>query len=51
MNITLENIQKLIQKAIENDACKDEIKVLKNLKTLDDFINHPDVPYWCFLGI
>lgn len=48
MNITLENIQILIQKAIENYACKEDIKVLKNLKTLDDFINHPDAPYWCF---
>ena len=48
MNITLKNIQILIKKAIENDACKAEIKVLKNLKTLDDFINHPDAPYWCF---
>lgn len=48
MNITLENIQILIQRAIENYACKEDIKVLKKLKTLDDFIDHQDAPYWCF---
>lgn len=48
LEITFENIQMLIEEAIKIDACDDNIQILKSLKTTDEFINHPDAPYWCF---
>lgn len=48
LEITFENIQTLIKRAIEIDACQDDILILQSLKTVDEFINHQEAPYWCF---
>ena len=44
--ITLKQIKQKIEEAILLRACEYEIYRLKSIKTLKNYVNHPDDPYW-----
>ena len=48
IKLTWDTLQKGIAQAEEREACEPEIKDLKAITTLDEFLAHKTAPYWLF---
>jgi len=46
--ITLSQIRVKIKEAKELDACNKVLVELKSLRTLEEYVNHPRAPFWCW---
>ena len=48
MNITFEQIQEMIHKAEENNACNYQLNIIKSLKNISDILNNNKIQYWAY---
>ena len=48
VNITLEDIQNKIQEAMKYDPCENTLDTLLSLSSIEEYVNHPDAPYWVY---
>ena len=45
---TIEQIQTMLDLAKQYGACEKELKILKKLKTVEEFLSHKHAPYWSY---